>query len=103
MRQFSIILRLMIVLISIQAGNAAYAGGPVRQYYRLSVYQIYVLIPFNSAAEVQKLNNDLQKDKNYQAAGQEYLDAAFSTPPYARIETIILYAFPLARACNCLH
>jgi NIPSNAP len=125
----------------IQAGNFAYAGGPVRQYYRLSVYhfkdreqekmldqyfsgallpalhrmrivavgvfkalandtasdkKIYVFIPFNSAGDIQKLNVDLQKDKNYQASSQEYSDAAFSTPPYTRIETIILYAFPLA-------
>jgi hypothetical protein len=125
----------------LQAGNALYAAGPARQYYRLSVYhfktseqekildqyfsgallpalhrmhivsagvfkalandtasdkKIYVLIPFNSAAEVQKLNEELQKDKNYQAAGQEYVNAVFSTPPYTRIETIILYAFPLA-------
>ena len=141
MRHFRIILRLMIVIITIQTGNAAYAGGPVRQYYRLCVYhfkdsqqekmldqyfsaallpalhrmrivsagvfkalandtasdkKIYVLIPFNSAAEVQKLNDALQKDKNYQAAAREYLNAAFSAPPYTRIETIILYAFPLA-------
>ena len=58
--------------------------------------KIYVFIPFKSAGEVQELNDDLQKDKNYQAAGQEYLNAVFSTPPYTRIETIILYAFPLA-------
>ena len=58
--------------------------------------RMYVLIPFNSARKIQQLNNELQKDKNYQAAGQEYIDAAFSSPPYTRIETIILYAFPLA-------
>jgi hypothetical protein len=58
--------------------------------------KIYVLIPFNSARKVQQLNDDLQKDKNYQAASQEYANAVFSAPPYTRIETIILYAFPLA-------
>jgi hypothetical protein len=58
--------------------------------------KIYVFIPFNSAGEVQQLNDDLLKDKTYQAAGQEYINAVFSAPPYTRIETIILYAFPLA-------
>jgi hypothetical protein len=58
--------------------------------------KVYVLIPFNSVGEVQKLNEELQKDKKYQLASQEYNNAPFSTPPYSRIETIILYAFPLA-------
>jgi hypothetical protein len=125
----------------IRGSNPVYAAGPVRQYYRLSVYhfkdkeqekmldqylsgallpalhrmhivsagvfkalsndtasdkKIYVFIPFNSAGEALKLNDDLQKDKNYQAAGQEFINAVYSTPPYTRIETIILYAFPLA-------
>jgi hypothetical protein len=141
MRHFSVIFQLFIATIIIPAGNVAYAAGPGRQYYRLSVYhfkdseqekrldayfsgallpalhrikivsagvfkalandtasdkKIYVLIPFNSAAEIQKLNDELQKDKNYQAASEEYANAAFSAPPYTRIETIILYAFPLA-------
>src|SRR5258708_29837075 len=58
--------------------------------------KIYVFIPFNSAGEVQQLYEKLQKDKTYQAAGSEYINAVFSMPPYIRIETIILYAFPLA-------
>src|SRR5882672_2432213 len=44
--------------------------------------KIYVFIPFNSAGEVQQLNEKLQKDKAYQAAGYEYINAFFSTPPY---------------------
>jgi len=58
--------------------------------------KIYVFIPFNSAGEVQQLYEKLQKDKAYQAAGYEYINAVFSTAPYTRIETIILYAFPMA-------
>jgi len=58
--------------------------------------KIYVFIPFNSPREVQQLNDKLQKDKTYQAAGDAYINAVFSTPPYTRMETIILYAFPLA-------
>jgi len=58
--------------------------------------KIYVFIPFRTAEEVRQLNEKLQKDKAYQAAGAEYINAVFSTPPYTRIEKIILYAFPLA-------
>ena len=141
MRHVSVVFRLLIAIIMIQAGNFAYAAGHGRQYYRLSVYhfkdseqekildryfsaallpalhrmhivsagvfkalandtasdkKIYVFIPFTSARELQQLNDELQKDKNYQVASQEYSNAGFSTPPYTRIETIILYAFPLA-------
>ena len=141
MRHFSIIFQLFIATIIIPARNFAFAAGPARQYYRLSVYhfkdagqaksldayfsgallpalhrmhivsagvfkalandtasdkRIYVLIPFNTAADIQKLSDDLKKDKIYQAAAREYLNALYSAPPYTRIETIILYAFPLA-------
>jgi hypothetical protein len=58
--------------------------------------KIYVFIPFHSAGEIQPLYEKLQKDKAYQAAGSEYINAVFSAPPYTRIETIILYAFPMA-------
>lgn len=58
--------------------------------------KVYVLIPFNTFRQLQQLNDELQKDKNYQAASQEYMNAGFSTPPYSRIEAIILYAFPLS-------
>ena len=58
--------------------------------------KIYVFIPFNSIGEVQPLYEKLQKDKAYQTAGYEYINAVFSTPLYTRIETMILYAFPMA-------
>jgi hypothetical protein len=58
--------------------------------------KIYVLIPFNSANEIRQLNEKLGKDKFYQFAGNEYINAVFSAPPFSRIETIILYAFPMA-------
>src|SRR5450432_386250 len=58
--------------------------------------KIYVFIPFNSAEEARQLNEKLQKDNAYQASGAEYINAVFSTPPYTRIETIMLYAFPMA-------
>jgi NIPSNAP len=57
---------------------------------------MYVLIPLSTSADVQKLNDNLEKDKTYQDAGSEFINAVYSAPPYNRIETIILYAFPLA-------
>src|SRR5450631_2040213 len=141
MRNYRVAFRLIIAVMLIHAGNFVYGAGPIRQYYRLSVYhfkdseqekmldqyfsgallpalhrmkivcagvfksiandtasdkKIYVFIPFNSAGEIQQLDDKLQKDKTYQSDGQVYINAIFSRPPYARIETIILYAFPLA-------
>jgi NIPSNAP len=58
--------------------------------------KIYVFIPFNSSEEIQQLYEKLQKDEAYQTAGDEYINAVFSSPPYTRIETIILYAFLMA-------
>src|ERR1700691_2927775 len=36
---------------------------------------IYVLIPFNTASEIQKLNDNLEKDETYKTSGHEYIDA----------------------------
>jgi NIPSNAP len=141
MKKYTVQICLFIAVALTQSVDLAYASGPVRQYYKLSVYHfkdsaqetvldhyfsgallpalhrlkihsvgvfkslandtasdkmIYVFIPFNSVGEIQKLNDDLEKDEIYKVSGHEYIDAVFSTPPYTRIETIILYAFPLA-------
>jgi len=55
--------------------------------------KLIVLIPFRSLDEFEKLNLILEKDKQYYADGKEYIDAAFSNPPYQRVEKIILKAF----------
>ncbi|MFI5186081.1 MAG: NIPSNAP family protein [Chitinophagales bacterium] len=57
---------------------------------------IYVLIPASSLEWIVKLPDELKKDAAYSSAASEYLDAAYNNPPYARIETILLKAFPLA-------
>lgn len=56
---------------------------------------MYVFMPVewnNIVNMIGKLNND----KEYQLKGSEYLDAVYTNPPYSRMETIILHAFPLA-------
>jgi hypothetical protein len=57
---------------------------------------IYVFTPFKSLKEMQQVNKDIIYDKAYNAAGPDYLEAAYNKPPYTRMEVIILYAFPLA-------
>lgn len=54
---------------------------------------IYVLIPFSSRNDFFKLDARLNKDQKYQQDGAGYLDAKYNSPPYTRIETILLNAF----------
>jgi hypothetical protein len=55
--------------------------------------KLIVLIPFRSLAEFEKLAGILEKDKQYNADGKEYIDAPFNNPPYTRMEKTILKAF----------
>lgn len=57
---------------------------------------IYVFIPFRSLEMATELPSKLKADVDYASAGAEYLDAAYNDPPYSRMETILLRAFPLA-------
>ena len=59
------------------------------------IKKIFVLIPFHSAAEWQKLPGVLDKDVSYQSASKDYSDAAFDKKPFERIESILLEAFPM--------
>ena len=43
-----------------------------------------------------ELPSKLKGDASYVSAGLAYLDAAYNDPPYSRLETILLRAFPLA-------
>jgi hypothetical protein len=58
--------------------------------------KLYVLIPVRSLDMVIKIPAKLATDKAYQTAGAEYINAIYSAPPYARMETILLQAFALA-------
>ena len=57
---------------------------------------IYVLAPVKSPDMAKNIPSKLESDKAYQAAGSEYINAVYSSPPYARMETILLHAFALA-------
>lgn len=54
---------------------------------------IYVLIPFKSISQFEKLGSVLSKDQKYQIDGSDYIDAAHDDAPYARIESTLLRSF----------
>lgn len=55
--------------------------------------RIYVLIPYNSLEQFVKLAETLQKDKQLETSGTDYLNAPFNDLPYVRLESILLYSF----------
>ncbi len=55
---------------------------------------VYVLIPFTSLDEFQKVNNSLDNDMQLKKDGAEYWNAAHDNAPYARIEKTLMKAFP---------
>ncbi|MEJ7644146.1 MAG: NIPSNAP family protein [Chryseolinea sp.] len=55
--------------------------------------RIYVLIPYSTLDQYAKVPQDLLNDKQYSASGAEYLDAPFNTPPYTRMQSILVQAF----------
>lgn len=55
--------------------------------------KIYVLTPFKSLDEASSITSTLQKDNSYLQAGKEYAEAKYDSPPYARMESILLKAF----------
>jgi len=57
---------------------------------------IYVFESFTSAEGIVKLSSTLSSDGTYVASADEYLKAPYNKPPFTRIETILLHAFPLA-------
>ncbi|HXB05990.1 MAG TPA: NIPSNAP family protein [Puia sp.] len=59
-----------------------------------AIRRIYVLIPLKSLEQFTGLSAALTKDDRYIADGKEYLDALYDHPPYIRIESILLQAFP---------
>jgi len=61
---------------------------------------LYVFVPIGTLDNSIKLIAKLNEDKTYQSAGAEYINAVYTAPPYSRMETILLYAFPLAPQMN---
>jgi len=57
---------------------------------------IYVLIPLKSYDALIALRSGLDKDADYNAAAASYLNAVYNNPPYTRMESVWLKAFPMA-------
>lgn len=55
--------------------------------------KIFVLIPLKEISQIEKIEESLAKDKDYQKAGAVYINAPFDNPPYERMESILLKAF----------
>ena len=56
--------------------------------------KIFVFIPLKDLSQLEKIEASLAKDKEYQSQGIDYINAAFDNPPYERIESVLLLAFP---------
>lgn len=61
---------------------------------------IYIIATFRTWEQLKAFPASLKSDKAYQAAAQEYSDAAYNNAPYVRMETILLEAFRLATVMN---
>jgi hypothetical protein len=59
-----------------------------------AIRRVYVLIPLSTFEEFAALPAELAGDARYRADGRSYLTAGYDNPPYARMETILLKAFP---------
>ena len=60
----------------------------------------FVFIPLKNIEEFANLTSKLVEDQEYLENGKVYLDAPYNNTPYARMENILLRAFPLAPKMN---
>lgn len=56
--------------------------------------KIYVLIPYISLSQFQSVEKILTLDKVHVTDGADYINAKFENPPYERIKSVLLRAFP---------
>jgi hypothetical protein len=54
---------------------------------------IFLLIPFPSLKDFDRLPGLLKTDNEYLDAGSDYIESAYDRPPFTRIESILLKAF----------
>ncbi len=59
-----------------------------------AIRKIFLFIPLKNLDQFVTLSASLAKDTRFLADGGSYLDAAYNDPPYVRIESILLQAFP---------
>ncbi len=59
-----------------------------------AIRKMYVFIPLKNLDQYVTLPASLAKDMRFLADGSSYLDAGYNDPPYVRMESILLQAFP---------
>jgi hypothetical protein len=59
-----------------------------------AIRRVYVLIPFKNMEQWLGLEATLARDAQYTSVGKDYAEAAYDNPPYSRMESILLQAFP---------
>ena len=59
-----------------------------------AIRRVYVLIPFKNLEQWLGLAEALARDAQYASVGKDYLEATYDNPPYSRMESILLQAFP---------
>ncbi len=60
----------------------------------LTANKIFVLIPFVSLEQFETLDDMLAQDKAYASSGANYINAQYEEPPYERINSVLMRAFP---------
>lgn len=61
--------------------------------YKMS-NKIYVLTPYHSLSQFEGAEKILAVDKAHLTSGTDYINAKFENPPYERINSVLLRAFP---------
>jgi len=56
--------------------------------------RVYVLTPFRTWNQLENAEQKLADDQQYLIDGKDYIAAVYNDAPYARLETIVLRAFP---------
>ncbi len=57
--------------------------------------KLFVIIPYNSMNDFTSSTDKLRKDASYMKVADAYLNSPATAPAYERIESSLLYAFPL--------
>ena|ERR1700744_5535743 len=56
----------------------------------------YILEPYKSLEEIDKVAEKILSSKEYHEAAKDYFNALYNDPPYTRVEAILLGSFPKA-------
>jgi hypothetical protein len=59
-----------------------------------AIRHVYVLLPFKNMEQWLGLDVALARDAQYVSVGKDYVEATYDNPPYSRMESILLQAFP---------